>query len=359
MSNEGRDRGTNLGSSGKKGKKPRFGAHMSVARGLENAFGAGAAVGCDCLQIFVKNQRQWRAGPLTDEQVARFHEARSAAGLAPVIAHASYLLNLASPSDATRAMSVNAMVDELTRCEALGVDFLVFHPGAHMNSEVRSAKFEDRNQSRERKRADHPNRNREGEESLLPITDFQLPIGLPANRPDDDPAVIGGIERIASALDEVHRRCAGFRTMVLLESTAGQGTAIGWHFGQLAAVLDRVRKSDRLGVCLDTCHLFAAGYDFRTVEGYAAMIDELDRTVGVSRVGCIHVNDSKRELGSRVDRHEHIGKGKVGKSGFAHFVNDPRFVNVPFILETPKGKDGRGTDLDKVNLKRLRAMIVD
>ena len=276
---------------------------MSVAGGLENAFTSGRAVGCDCLQIFVKNQRQWRAGPLTDDQVFRFREARSATGLAPVVAHASYLLNLASPARSTREMSVDAMVDELTRCETLGVEALVFHPGAHLTGTI------------------------------------------------DE-----GILHIAESLDEVHRRCAGFHTMVLLETTAGQGSAIGWHFGQLAAIVDRVREADRLGVCLDTCHLFAAGYDFRSAEGYAAMIDQLDRTIGIPRVRCIHTNDSKKNLGSRVDRHEHIGKGKIGKTGFAHFVNDPRFRDVPFILETPKGKDGRGTDLDMLNLKRLRAL---
>jgi len=145
--------------------------------------------------------------------------------------------------------------------------------------------------------------------------------------------------------------------MILLESTAGQGTSIGWRFEQLRGILDRVEAPDRVGVCLDTCHLFAAGYDFRTPDAYAAMMDEMDRVIGLARVRCIHMNDSKRELGSRVDRHEHIGKGKIGKSGFANFINDPRFAGVPMILETPKGTDGRGMDLDKVNLKRLRALI--
>jgi deoxyribonuclease-4 len=147
--------------------------------------------------------------------------------------------------------------------------------------------------------------------------------------------------------------------MILLETTAGQGTAIGWRFEHIRGILDRVAYADRLGVCLDTCHLFAAGYDFRTVEGYGALVQELDCVIGVARVKCIHMNDSKRELGSRVDRHEHIGKGKIGKAGFSHFLNDARFAGVPMILETPKGVDGRGTDLDKVNLKRLREMIVD
>jgi len=172
-------------------------------------------------------------------------------------------------------------------------------------------------------------------------------------------AIAAGIERIARSLDEVHRRCAGFRTLILLETTAGQETAIGWRFEHIRGILDRVAAANRLGVCLDTCHLFAAGYDFRMAEGYAVIMQELDRIIGVARVRCIHMNDSKRELGSRVDRHEHIGKGKIGKSGFANFLNDPRFGGVPIILETPKGVDGRGRDLDKVNLKRLRQMIVD
>ena len=145
--------------------------------------------------------------------------------------------------------------------------------------------------------------------------------------------------------------------MILLETTAGQGTAIGWQFEHIRGILGRVAEANRLGVCLDTCHLFAAGYDFRTPEGYGAIMQELDRVIGVACVRCIHMNDSKRELGSRVDRHEHIGKGKIGKTGFSHFINDPRFAGVPMILETPKGVDGRGTDLDKVNLKRLRALI--
>ncbi len=278
---------------------------MSIAGGLQHAFEAGVRVGCDCLQIFVRNQRQWRASPLTDEQVAAFDAARRETGLDPVVAHASYLLNLASPDRAMRKKSIHGMIDELGRCEALGVSALIFHPGSHM-----------------------------------------------------DDTMEAGIRRIARSLDEVHRRCAGYRTTILLETTAGQGTAIGYRFEQLAAILDQVREPDRLGVCLDTCHLFAAGYDFRTASKYAAMTDELDNVIRLPRVKCIHVNDSKRMLGSRVDRHEHIGKGKIGKHGFAHFLSDPRFASVPMILETPKGKDGRGTNFDKVNLKRLRVLIL-
>lgn len=282
----------------------RFGAHMSVGGGLENAFADAARVGCDTLQIFVRNQRQWSAPALSDAQIAAYKRAQSETDLAPVVAHASYLLNLASPDGTTRRRSIEAMIDELTRCEALGASALIFHPGAHMND-----------------------------------------------------AMQAGIQRIARSLDEVHRSCHGYGTMILLESTAGQGTAIGHRFEQLGSILDSVRDAAGLGVCLDTCHLFAAGYDFRTAEGYEAMIGELDRAVGVALVKCLHVNDSKRECGSRVDRHEHIGKGRIGNAGFAHFVNDPRFFGVPMILETPKGKDGRGADLDRVNLKRLRAMV--
>ncbi len=283
---------------------PRFGAHMSAAGGLENAFDAGTAVGCDCLQIFVKNQRQWRAPPLNSDQIKRYREAQQRTGLTPVIAHGSYLLNLASPEPPKRKQSVAALIDEHRRCAALGVDYLVFHPGAHMDGTEKE-----------------------------------------------------GIKRIARSLDEVSRRGTNETTMILLETTAGQGTAIGHRFEQLAAILERAKHPQHYGICLDTCHLFAAGYDFRRPDGYAGMIDELDRIVGLSNVKCIHVNDSKKELGSRVDRHDHIGKGKIGKEGFAHFVNDRRFRDVPFILETPKGKDGRGSDLDKVNLKRLRGLV--
>jgi len=276
---------------------------MSIAGGFENAFAAGVRVGCDCLQIFVKNQRQWRAPQLCDSHVAAFEAAARQTGLAPVIAHASYLLNLASPDAMTRLKSIHAMVDELGRCEALGVSALIFHPGAHLGSGIET-----------------------------------------------------GIKRVAGSLNEVHDRCPGYRTLILLETTAGQGTAVGHRFEQLAAIIDRVSDSERLGVCLDTCHLFAAGYDFRKPEDYAVMVGKLDSVIGLSNIKCIHLNDSKRDLGSRVDRHEHIGKGKIGKQGFVHFVNDKRFAHVPMIIETPKGKDGRGTDLDKVNLKRLRSL---
>lgn len=277
---------------------------MSVAGGLENAVTAAVKAGCDCLQIFVKNQRQWAGPPLKNDQIKRFQAVLRDRGVRPVIAHASYLLNLASPDNSIRKKSTGAMIDELRRCEKLGISGLVFHPGAHMGDRLEA-----------------------------------------------------GIKRIAKSLDQVHQACDGYACRILLETTAGQGTAIGYRFEQIADIIAATRAPDRLGVCLDTCHLFAAGYDFRKQDGYATMIDELDSAIGVATVRCIHVNDSKRECGSRVDRHEHIGKGKISKSGFAHFVNDPRWQDTSMILETPKGKDGRGSDLDKVNLKRLRSLF--
>ncbi len=290
-------------------KKPtlhtqRFGAHMSVAGGLENAFFAGRDAGCDCLQIFVKNQRQWSAPPLRDEHVRAFKRAQRETKLAPVVAHASYLLNLASPDETIREKSRRALADELERCEALGVGGLVIHPGAHMGE------------------------------------------GLDA-----------GIGRIVASIDEVHARTAGFATRILLETTAGQGTVIGYEIEQLRRILDGVRESERVGVCLDTCHLFAAGYDLRKPAAYESMVDELADKIGLRRIACIHTNDSKAACGSRVDRHEHITKGRIGKTGFANLVNDARLAHAPRILETPKGTDGRGADLDRVNLGRLRRLI--
>jgi deoxyribonuclease-4 len=288
----------------KKTRAQRFGAHLSVAGGLENAFDAGRRTGCDCLQIFVKNQRQWSAKPLTDEQISAYKAAERRTGLSPVVAHASYLLNLASPLAANRKRSSLALIDELTRCEALGVSGLVLHPGAHMGDGV------------------------------------------------DE-----GIRRIAESIGQVHKATPGFAVRILLETTAGQGSAIGHEISHLGRIIDAVKQPERLMVCLDTCHLFAAGYDLRDEDAYGRMVDELAECIGLQRIACIHTNDSKMPCGSRVDRHEHITKGEIGKKGFANLLNDPRLAHAPRILETPKGADGRGTDLDKVNLARLRRLI--
>lgn len=277
---------------------------MSVAGGIHNAFDAGARVGCDCLQIFVKNQRQWSAAPLTEADIEAYRTAERQTGLSPVVAHATYLLNLASPDASLRRRSVDGLILELRWCAQLGVPYLVLHPGAHMGQGVRP-----------------------------------------------------GIKRIVRSLNTVHKDTQGINVQILLETTAGQGSSVGHEIEQLGWIINDARDPDRLGVCVDTCHVFAAGYNIADPQGYERLVADLRRHVTLERVKCFHVNDSMRECGSRVDRHEHIGKGKIGKAGFAHLVNDPRFTAVPKILETPKGTDGRGTDLDKVNLKRLRHLI--
>lgn len=286
------------------GTTQRFGAHLSIAGGLHLAFERAVAVGCDCLQIFVKNQKQWTGKPLTDTDVSLFRRAQRASGIKPVVAHASYLINLGSPDPTMWERSVSAVVDELSRCEALGVGGLVMHPGAHMG---------------------------EGEEA--------------------------GIARIADGLDEVHRRLAGIKARVLLECTAGQGSAIGWRIEHLGAILQRVGGPERVGVCLDTCHLFAAGYDLRDADAYERMVADLKRHVTLQRIACLHVNDSKCPLGGRVDRHAHIGEGQIGNAGFRRMLQDRRFLRVPRILETAKGTDAAGVDLDVINLRRLRRLI--
>lgn len=278
----------------------RLGAHMSISGGLDRAFGHGLRAGCDCLQIFTKNQQQWRSRPLADDEIARFKAAQQQSGIAPVLAHDSYLINLGSPDDEQWERSIAAFADELERCAALGVPYLVTHPGAHMGS---------------------------GEEA--------------------------GLQRVARALGRLLDAGTGAPTVVLLETTAGQGTSLGHRFEHLARLLELVRHDERLGVCVDTCHVLAAGYDFRTPESYAATFDAFDRLVGLGRIRAFHLNDSKKDLGSRVDRHTHIGEGFVGLEGFRPIVNDPRFADLPMILETPKGDD-LAEDIE--NLARLRAL---
>jgi len=284
--------------------RQRFGAHMSIAGGLHTAFDRGRQEGCDCLQIFVKNQRQWRARPMVDSQVRLWRRARRQTGLRLVVAHGSYLVNLASPDRALWRRSVAGSLDELTRCERLGIRDLVIHPGAHGGR-----------------------------------------------------GVLAGITRVVAALNELFDRTAGAPVRILLETTAGQGRVIGYEFEQLAATIAGVRNPRRVGVCVDTAHVFAAGYDLRTADGYAETIVRLDRVVGLRRVRCLHLNDSKTACGSRVDRHDHIGKGALGREAFRMLLNDERLVSVPRILETPKGKDGRGRSYDKNNLDRLRRLV--
>ncbi|AFE09588.1 endonuclease IV [Corallococcus coralloides DSM 2259] len=257
----------------------RIGAHESIAGGVSQAFQRAEAHGARALQIFTKNARGWSAPALTDAETEAFRAEARRTGL-PVIAHGSYLVNLAGEAPEAREKSLACVTEELTRCERLGIPLLILHPGSH---------------------------------------------------PDE----ARGLRLIAEGLDEVHRRCPGYTARVCLEMTAGQGSALGWRFEHLEELLSRVADEARLAVCLDTCHLFAAGYDLRTPKGYAAVMDECDRRVGLHRVRAFHLNDCKKPLGCRVDRHEEPGKGAIGLTAFRCLMKDARFVDTIGVLETP------------------------
>ncbi len=276
----------------------RFGAHVSIAGGLHNAPENGRQATCDVIQIFTKNQMQWKVPPLTQSEVAAFQAAVARTGVEPVCAHASYLINLAGRDRAKLAQSRANFLSELERAEALGLPYVVVHPGSHMGA---------------------------GE-------------GV-------------GIRRAAESLDAVFDATPDLQTKVLLETTAGQGQNIGYTFEHLSEIKARTGCPHRVGVCLDTCHLFAAGYELRTADGYEATIAKLAAVLDLADVAVIHANDSRRERGSRVDRHAHIGEGELGLSAFAHFVRDPRFRDVPMIIETPGGPLKHAQ-----NLAKLRAL---
>jgi deoxyribonuclease-4 len=277
-----------------------LGAHMSIAGGCDRAVHAALAVGFTTVQLFTKNNNQWKAPPLTEAHVAAFRAALAETGIVDPVVHNSYLINLASPDETLWARSIDAMTIEVERCAALGIRDLVAHPGAHVGS---------------------------GEEV--------------------------GLARIAAGLDEVLRRTRGSDVWIDLETTAGQGSCLGHRFAHLGAILDHVAEPERLGICGDTCHIFAAGYSLDPGEGYDGTLDELGRTVGLERVRVWHLNDSLRERGSRVDRHAGIGLGHLGLEPFRRLVNDSRFQAIPMILETPKGTVD-GEDLDARNLRVLR-----
>ena len=280
----------------------RLGAHESISGGLHKAFDRACLVGCEAVQIFVKSNRSWAVRPLAEVDIARFKEKAEETGIRPVVAHASYLLNLATPDEALWTKSRDMLIVELERCEALGVPYLVLHPGSHVGA---------------------------GEDA--------------------------GLERVAKSLGEVHAVTRGFRARILLENTAGQGTNLGYRFEHLAWLMANTPGGRRLGVCLDTCHAFAAGYELRTAKGYASTMGNFDRLIGLGALSVIHLNDSKGYLGSRKDRHEHIGKGTIGLQAFRHILNDPRLAGLPGLLETPKGKD---LHEDRENLTVLRSLVV-
>lgn len=274
----------------------RLGAHESVSGGLHLAFARIALVGGEVLQIFTRNQRQWRPAPLAAEEIALFRRAHLASGNMVVVSHASYLVNLASGKEELQEKSVENLSLELRRCTDLGIPAVVLHPGSHGGD-----------------------------------------------------GVAVGLGRVVWGLDRVFEASGG-RVRVLLETTAGQGTGLGSSFEELAFILATCKYPELLGVCVDTCHIFAAGYELRSTEGYQATVAALERTVGLGNIQLFHLNDSKKERGSRVDRHEHIGQGAIGLEGFRNLLGDPRFAGLPMVLETPKGES---LEEDRVNLQTL------
>ena len=278
-----------------------FGAHMSIAGGLDKALERGEKINCRTIQIFTKNNNQWKAKEITDEDLRRFHNLYNKSRISPVVAHDSYLVNLASPDPDLHRKSMEAFFIEMERCEKLRIPYLVFHPGAHVGS---------------------------GEKA--------------------------GLKKIAQSINLLLKKGKGFKVSLLLETTAGQGTTLGYKFDHLAEIIKMVRQKKSIGVCVDTCHIFAAGYDITTPKGYKKTFETFNKMIGLDKLKVIHLNDSRKELGSRVDRHEHIGKGFLGLKPFQFLVNDKRFVDIPKILETPKGPDLKE---DVENLKVLKGLI--
>lgn len=277
----------------------QVGAHTSIGGGLHRALERGADCGSDVVQIFSRSNQQWKAKPIADGDVDAWREARRRTRVRPAMVHGCYLINLCATTQALRERSYQALADELRRCDRLDIPYLVLHPGAHCG---------------------------DGE--------------------------VTGIERIGKAIDRLFDEHPDLSTRLVLENTAGQGSNLGYRFAHLRDLFGAVRRPERLAVCIDTCHTLAAGYDIRTRDGWEATFEELDRTVGCDKVVAFHVNDSKTPLGSRVDRHEHLGRGHLGLEALRCLVNDPRFVGLPMTIETPKPSDRA----DVVNVAILRAL---
>lgn len=278
---------------------PLLGTHVSIAGGIEKAVARAAAIGCRAMQIFTRNASRWASPPLTASSVQAFRRARNAAELLYVAAHGSYLINLASPDPQLSRRSLAACSEELERCRQLGLDALVIHPGAHTGSGTRA-----------------------------------------------------GLASVVGNLQALLRESSG-AVRILVENTAGQGTGLGASMEELAEILSRV-NDDRLGLCLDTCHAYAAGYDLGHAAGYNRLIERIDALVGIDKLQLFHLNDSKTPLGSRVDRHEHVGQGKIGVTGFRCLMQDTRFARCAKIIETPPGKD-HCHDLENLALLRRLA----
>jgi deoxyribonuclease-4 len=281
--------------------EPWLGAHVSIAGGFDRAIDRALSVGCNVMQIFVKSNRQWFAPPLAKELCLPFLEHPRRKELHCVFAHSSYLINLAAAPGEIRTKSIRALIEEIQRADQLKLPFLVLHPGAHLGVGVEK-----------------------------------------------------GIQQIVKAADEVIDSTSHLKTRIALETTAGQGSSIGHELEQLAAILDKVKKPDRFCICIDTAHLFAAGYEIHKEQGYEKTFSRLDELIGLKRIVAFHLNDSKTPLGSRVDRHEHIGKGHIGLPTFQWILNDKRFQKIPKVLETPKSEDMHE---DRENLQRLFQLI--
>ena len=286
----------------KSGTAPILGAHLSIAKGLHRALYTARTYGCTALQIFTKNANTWKERTLARDEIDRFKQARNETRIIDIVSHTSYLINLATPDKDKHVLSCNALVNELIRSSILDIPFIVLHPGSHM--------------------------------------------GKGAEK---------GIEKVAVSINEIFAQTPGIKTRLLFETTAGQGSGIGHSFEQLASIMDKIEHQDRCGICLDTSHIFAAGYDIRTKASYRKTMEAFDAIIGIKNLFVIHLNDSKKGLGSRVDRHEHIGEGNIGITMFKLLMNDEQFKDVPKIIETPKHKDG--FDADKMNLNRLRTLI--
>src|SRR3989338_2156732 len=278
-----------------------LGAHMSIEGGVENAPLRGKKAGCQVIQIFTKNNNRWNSRQLTDKDINNFKKNSSDTGVIPSASHTAYLINLASPNTEIYKKSLEAFYDEMERAERLGLPYLIFHPGAHLGS---------------------------GENA--------------------------GIKNVAESINIFLEKANNLKLILLLETTAGQGSHLGYKFEHLSEIIKIVDEKGKIGVCLDTCHIFAAGYDISNEYGYKKTFENFNKIIGIDRLKAFHINDSKKGLGSRIDRHEHIGKGRIGLTAFRLLLNDLRFNNIPMILETPKGKTARE---DKRNLSVLRGLI--
>jgi deoxyribonuclease-4 len=284
--------------------RPLLGAHLSIAGGLHRALLRGEALHCDTIQIFTKNSNQWKARGLLQEEVERFRETRSRTGINPVISHGSYLVNLASPDPLLYRKSLKSMMEEIKRCHLLGISSVVIHPGFHGGR---------------------------GE--------------------------MKGLRRVSAAINSILAETKNLSVKIVLETTAGQGTSLGSRFEHFAILFDRIEEVHRVGLCVDTCHIFAAGYDLRDRKAYERMVRAVNDSVGLGKLDLFHLNDSHKGLGSRVDRHGHIGEGYIGLQAFRFIMRDERFSRVPKVIETPKESDlSCGDQADRKNLALLRRL---